>query len=297
MRPTAEARLGIASLLVVQLVTSVAGVSLLGRMSPAIERILTENVYSTAAVEDMLAISAEGGDPLDFAEALDRARNNITEPGEAELIDRIDAAAKRVEDGESGARAELLDALRDLSELNRRSIAEADQEARQMGLAGAWAMAALGFLGFLASLVSFRRMEARVLAPIVEIDAVLAAAREGDPHRRCALPATSPEGARAMDNLNWLLDQLAKKERPVVEDARLREALVASLDRITDRTVVVADRHGAVIAANHLAWEGLGESPRALARRALEGALGEGWRRVDAGEAVFLVEGPPPPAG
>ncbi len=294
MRPSTEARFGLASLLLLQLMTSVAGVALLGRLSPAIERILNENVASTVAVEDMLVLTAGDGNPFEFAEALGRARSNVTEPGEVALVDRIERAHQQVVAQVPGARAELLQALKDLGELNRRSIARANHQARELGLAGAWAMALLGFAGFLVSLAAYRRIERRLLAPIVEIDAVLAAVRAGDRYRRCGLSPTSVQGARAAENLNWLLDRLAESGAPPPLDAAQRDALQALVDRFEDRPVVVGWQGGRVIALNRLALDAAsaGLAPRSLVRRAEAGDLPEAWSVHPGPGGVLVLEGP-----
>lgn len=278
MRPSLEARVGIGVLLGLQLCTSLAGVALLGRMSPAVERILTENVYSTEAAEDMLAALAGGGDRAAFDDALSRARGNITEEEEVALVDTLTARGDAALQGDPAARAQVVDALRALGEVNRQSMEEADRHASRLGLAGAWTMATMGFLGFLVSLGVLERIQRRLLTPIIEVDAVLAAARTGDELRRCALPAGTEEGGRLVANLNWLLDRQGSAPAGPSEDPRLRAALVSLLDHYP-RPCVLIDAAGQVMGTNgallNLTEDGGG--PAGLARRAITGELPLGW--------------------
>lgn len=291
MRLSTQAHVGIAALLAVQILTSVAGVALLGRMSPAVGDILEENVRSTEAVEEMLGVLATGGPAERFDDALERARNNITEPEESELLDDL-AAHRARQDGVPGPAAVVT--LRELGEVNRRSMVRADDEARELGLAGAWAMALLGFCGFLVSLVVFRRVELQLLRPVVEIDAVLEAARSGDGLRRCTLDASFPQEGRLAANLNWLLDRQLETRAPrVSEDPGLRGALLATLDA-HDGPALAGDAAGRLVAANRvaLAADGGAGAWTATARAIAGGEEPEGWsvRRDDSG--AWVGEGP-----
>jgi hypothetical protein len=288
MRPSVEARFQVWMLLGLQLVTSLAGVVLLGRMTPEVERILVENVYSTEAVEDMLVVLATDRSAPAFAEALARATSNITEEGEADLLKVVEAQASRALAGEAAAIEEVTSALSDLGHVNRDSMRRAEETASRLGLAGAWAMALLGFLGFLMSLAVVRRVESRLLAPILEVDAVLAAARHGDEYRRCAMVAASPEGGRLMENLNWLLDRRPGPALCPTEDAALREAVVGLVDRFTEAPAVIGDREGRVVAVNLLALDE-GVRPAGVADDVARHGGSLGWRVSPLSEGVWLA--------
>ncbi|MCB9741783.1 MAG: hypothetical protein H6740_04160 [Alphaproteobacteria bacterium] len=292
MRPFGEARLGIAAILAIQLLTSVAGVTLLGRMSPAVEQILMENVYSTEAVEEMLADLARGAPAESFDDALERARGNVTEAAERPLLDRVDADREAALAGDPEARARVVQALRELGDVNRGSMGTADLAAQRLGLAGAWAMALLGFVGFVVSLLVYRRVQSRLLWPMREIAAVLEAVSAGDAHRRCAGGETEPQLARTLSHLNRVLDQRGASPRSD-EDPRLRAALLALLDRVQDRPAILGGVDGQVLATNAQALRALrGErGPRQLLAEALGGELGEGWEIERLNEELWLLLG------
>ncbi|MBN2797580.1 MAG: hypothetical protein JXX28_00375 [Deltaproteobacteria bacterium] len=297
MRPSAEARFGLIALVGLQLMTSLGGVALLGRMSPAVERILTENVYSTEAVEEMLfSLAAGEGDPEAFHAALERARSNITEVEEFDLIDIVEQKAALAVAGDGPAKVAAAQALRELGEVNRASMTRADREATQLGLAGAWAMSLLGVVAFLVSLVVWGRLQARLLAPVLEVDAVLSAVRAGDSHRRCAGVAVSLQGGRLLGNLNWLLDRRVVAPE-AQEDPRLRAAVVGLVDRWTDRPVVLSDGAGALVAVNASGLEllrGAG-GPAAIAAELAGDSPPEDWARSPLPGGLWLGEGPAQP--
>ncbi|MCB9780712.1 MAG: hypothetical protein H6742_19245 [Alphaproteobacteria bacterium] len=296
MRPSSEARVGIGSLLALQLLTSVAGVLLLSRMAPAVEHILMDNVYSTVAVEEMLLVLAAEEPPEQFEEALARAHSNVTEDAELPLLARIDAEHQAALDGDAQARARVARDLRDLGAVNHQSMEDADALAQRLGLAGAWAMALLGFLGFLVSIGLVRRVQDRLLRPIVELDAVLEAVRAGDLHRRCSWVSADRQVARTMANLDWVLDRRGPAQAPIEEDPRLRGALLALLDRETERPQVLGGPNGMVFAVNAVglsALHGDHSAPRLLAA-ARAGTPPDGWQAEALGEGLLLLTGPVP---
>ncbi len=252
MHPGNEARLGIGAMLAAQLLTALAGVSLLIRMGPAMDLILQENVYSTAAVEDMLG-AVVTRDEAAFSEALERATGNVTEPEEVPLLETIEALVDPVMAGDEDARQRAVVALVALGDVNRGSMQVANGEAHFMGIAGAWAMAMLGFVSFLVTLVVYSRIGSRMISPVQEVDAVLAAARSGDTHRRCQSAGLSYDIGRVSTNLNWLLDHRQRASNFVSSPAGVdRDAVLALVDHLA-HPVILGDASGQVLVANSAA--------------------------------------------
>lgn len=171
---------------------------------------------------------------------------------------------------------------------------EATTEAGRLALAGAWAMAALGFVSFLAGLGLWRRVQRRVLAPILEVDAVLAAARAGDERRRCSKPWEPEAGGRLVENLNWALDRRVGTPDKPSEDAALRAVVVGLLDRTADRPALVVRADGGVTAANEVALAGLpeGATAGAVAEAVARGEAPTGWSVAPLGPGLWLATGP-----
>ncbi|MFT6143138.1 MAG: hypothetical protein ACJAZO_000717 [Myxococcota bacterium] len=272
-------------MLAAQLLTALAGVSLLVRMGPAIDLILQENVYSTAAVEDMLGAVVEGNDAA-FAEALERATGNVTELGEVPLLETLEALADPVMAGDEVAREQAMVALVALGDVNRDSMQVANIQAHFMGVAGAWAMAMLGFVSFLVTLVVYSRIGSRMISPVQEVDAVLAAVRSGDTHRRCQAAGLSYDIGRVSTNLNWLLDQRQRASTRVLSQTGVdRDAVLALVDHLP-HPVLLGDAQGQVLVANVAALD-LAPSERAAVAAGVVGQEAvAGWqvhRRVTGG--------------
>lgn len=269
-------------LLAIQAVTSMVAIGLLGRMSPAIEHILEENVMSVEAAEQMLAVLAEGNAPGGpdlrlYLDGLRTIEENLTEPAERAPARELRALAPETLAADPTARRRSVALLRELGGINRGAMVRADERAKQLGIAGAWAAAFLGFAGLGASLLSMSRARRRILAPVTELARVAAAQRSGETHRRCMAPAAAaPELARVMETMNELLDvrERASCGPPPAVPVE-RQALLRLLDARDEPTVLV-DAGGQLVATNRLADDLLASSEGARLREAL--------RRVPAGE-------------
>ncbi|MBA2663233.1 MAG: hypothetical protein H0U74_13150 [Bradymonadaceae bacterium] len=267
MRIKTEIQAAIGALLLVQIITSFGAIALLSRMAPAIEEILEENVYSIDAAEDMLVILAtvrirgpfepEHEDWKDFEAALERTRANVTEPAEPLVIEVISASYRPALGGESEALLTTIDALRQLAHINRQTMIRRDEQAKALGIAGAWAAVFLGFGGFALSVVIVVRLTRRVVAPFRELHATVTGFQRGDLYRRSrtgAFPLEFEEVARV---LNTLLDEYQVRRSqgggPTIQGLD-RSALLHMIDRAPTPTLVY-DCAGKLIASNRAALD------------------------------------------
>lgn len=213
MRLRTELLLYTAILALLNVMLAFGAIGLFMRMGPAIERILEDNVVSIAAAEDVLAEFAAAPAELDAAArarvhaAIRRASANVTEAEETAVIGAMNAQFDAAASGAGEARAELIRQTRALIEINRRAMTAVDEEARRLGTAGAWAAVFIGSLTFAFSLLIVVQLRRRLVDPLLELHAVLAAAREGDRFRRCRTHDAPVELKQAAQALNTLLDE------------------------------------------------------------------------------------------
>jgi hypothetical protein len=263
MRAVQEIRTGIGVLVGVQLVVTFGVMGLLTRMAPAVEKVIDENVTSITAVEQMYASLAARDCGLSLAEAearfdegLAAARASAYLPGEAQLVDQIDKTWRTGLAGECDARLRTGALLSELADINRGEMEKADEQAKQLGGAGAWAATLLGLFSFAAGVALIRAYTRRFAEPMAEVEAVLAAVHRGDPYRRARrLDAPQEYGTIAM-RLNQMLDRRLAREEG--QDPRLaivdRTLLHHLLDRLPEPMVAV-DTSGAIIAASDRALD------------------------------------------
>lgn len=297
MQLTRGTRVAFTALLIVNLASAAAAIGLLGRMRPAIERIIERNIYSLEAVEGILVVLADPDGASDanlraLDDALIRAEKNITGEQERPLIGRLRVRSLPALKGDIAARRESLQALRELAAVNHKDIEAADQRAKRLGTAGAWAVSFLALLGLGSGLIGLRRFDRRVLAPLEELHGVLTDHSQGQRLRRCgAVAQASKELHESMVSLNQLLDSRAEESVRRIAVTRKdgaegeRQTLLAVLDLIPEPTWVV-DEEGTILAANRAALDRVAREP-ALARAVkavAEGSDGDTevglWQRI-----------------
>lgn len=247
---------GALSLIAIELLTALAAIALFVRMSPAIDRILQENVASIAAGQQMLTVLASpgSGDAAAFDVALAAARSNRTELREQEALETIETHGHAALSGDARARERVIAALGRLSQVNLEAMRRADREAQRLGAAGAWAMVLLGFGGVIAGVLVLRRLGRRLLWPIAELERVLAAAHQGDRYQRCQVNVARGRLREALSRLNAVLDE-REPPRSVAEASLNERALLLHLLDERPQATVVLDPQGNILAANRAALE------------------------------------------
>jgi hypothetical protein len=250
------------------LLTSFSSIGLLTRMAPAIERILEDNVASLVAVEEMLVLLSSDEHTLilgRFESALSRAEGNITDERERPHLTVVREFHRQALAGGDEARRRVVTALSELAAINRAAMVRADEDAKRMGIAGAWAAVLLGAVAFTWGLLVARRSRHRIFEPMSEVVDVLRNHDRGETSRRCRSMPAPAELMAMMQSLNRVLDEherLARQPRPkgAPED---RAVLLSLLDQRELPTFVITPA-GKVEAANARGLEALsnGESER-----------------------------------
>lgn len=273
MRLDQEVGYGVGALLALQLVTALAAIGLLGRVGPAVEQVLVENVPSLASVEVMLEVLAEPTPDAAardrYLAALDAARQSVTEAQEPALITVLERSSGLALDGDPAARTQVVSVLGALADVNRASILRSDQAARRLAQTGVWAAVLLGFVSFAVGQLVYRRLRTRLEWPILEVDDALQSVRLGDIHRRCVKLSGPRELERIGHNLNWVLDRTLRAAS-VEQEERLRAVLLWLLDAQPTATLVLDPREG-ILAMNQ-------EALRLLDSDAREGDLFDALR-------------------
>ncbi|HXV61644.1 MAG TPA: hypothetical protein VEK15_13180 [Vicinamibacteria bacterium] len=209
-----ELRFGIAILLAIQLLLGFAAIGLLSRIAPVIDQILQENDTSIEAAEKMLGVLAlsRGGssrsEDLDgeFFGALARARDNVTEEEEPDILDRVDRGYRGLQEGSEESLAATVEAVQELIGINRVAMRNTRDRASRLSEAGAWAAVLMALAGFAVGIVVAVRIQKRVVEPLDEIHAVVVSEKAGDRYRRCQYREAPPEVREIMSTLNELLD-------------------------------------------------------------------------------------------
>ena len=184
------------------------------RMAPAIEVIILQNELSLEACEEMLTALLRNENDKNqttiqiesFRNALERAKNNITEKEEPEILVRISQVYENAFEKDGAGLEQTVSAILELSKINRAAMKKADIRARQLGFAGAWGVVFMAASIFLVGMIFLRSLRVNLVEPLLEINFTVTAFREGNTMRRCSL-ANTPKSIKLMfNNLNEVLD-------------------------------------------------------------------------------------------
>ena len=85
---------------------------------------------------------------------------------------------------------------------------EAEARARHLGTAGAWGVVFMALTVFVVGLLFKRALYRNLVAPLEEVDNVLAARRNGNRMRRCNTIDMPRDVRRVLGDINDVLDQL-----------------------------------------------------------------------------------------
>lgn len=166
------------------------------------------------------------------------------------------------ESGRAGATAEGPQREQALTRL--RVLRRATHEALHLVRTGSWALVFLSIVCLGVVWGAMRRLERRLVAPLVEMMAVLEYAEDGDELRRLSSSLIPDELHQAARGLNRLLDERLSTRRRNGDESQgptetLRCALVLLLDERPE-AVAVLGRTGELVAANAVALRRLAEA-------------------------------------
>lgn len=215
MRLAHAVRVGAWFLVGLNLLMAVGTIAIFTRMAPAIATIIEHNERTLKACEDMLAVMAVAGIGAPFTQeqsqifqkAFDRAKANITEPQEPEILKRMEPTLPPLFQGDAAVRTVVVEAVVQLGKINRDAMTTADHRAQQLGRAGAWGVVFMALSAFLAGVIFIRNLTGRVVMPLEEIHTVIIAHRNGETMRRCTGVDLSQDVAAVFTGINELLDQ------------------------------------------------------------------------------------------
>ena len=215
MRLARGLSLGAWLIVIINLIMAFGAIGIFMRMAPAIAEIISNNERSLQACEEMLTAitltTSNNGSVAEnrekFKKALERARNNVSEEEEPAIIKIISNNFEKVFTGDSKAVLLTINAILELSRINRNAMLTADKRAQQLGHGGAWGIVFMAIFAFIAGIVFIQQMTKKLLLPLEEIKTVLLEHQSGETRRRCA-GANLPTDIRGIFSIiNRLLDR------------------------------------------------------------------------------------------
>lgn len=209
MKEMNTVRLGMYGLLFIMLLMAIAGIRGFMQIVPAVEELNFHNADSCRACEQMLLLlpQIESHNVQEkFLEHLKIARNNITEPGEQELVATIMSEYPGVFFHKAD-KHKLTEAIHALSDANFKAMDAGVRRAKQMSANGAWIIVAMALFVFIAGLQYLKQLNRALIHPMEEIKSVLLDQQDGKTIRRCQENGAPPYARQIFELINKLLDE------------------------------------------------------------------------------------------
>jgi hypothetical protein len=300
-----ELSLGVLALASSLVLMALVAINVLERMTPAVERMMNENVGSMSAASRMFAALAAARLPEPagegarerFFETLAWAVKNGTEPGELEVLEELRVHGPAALDGDRRSLELALTAISRLESINDSAAQVAQADIERLARGGEWALALLGIVGFAAGAYVRGRLYRRVVSPLHELERVLLSVEGGDELQRCASRGHSPQQHQALRSLNRLLDSARAQANHGGTTDGLPRDLVPGLLDAWEGPVALVDAQGELMSASRTMLDRLANDDglrlRQAMRRVAHGMTDEHVHKVREGEGWVLVRCPP----
>ena len=177
------------------------------RLAPSIEQINRHNTQSLYIAEKMLSSVAIEKNENEFKNALKLAKNNITEKGEKEALDKIEQNYKKAFEGDNFKEEQTVKGIIELSKINRIAMKNAALEAERLSSAGFWVIIFMIFIIWGLGIVIVNNIKKNIIDPMLEIKDVFECYEKGNRLRRCSKAISSKEFQNVCENINNLLDK------------------------------------------------------------------------------------------
>ena len=197
-------------LLIFSTIIAIAGVRGFLRLAPSIEYINKHNTRSLYYSEQMLSAISVNKNLHEFEKALNNARKNVTESGEASAVKNIEKDYKQAFSGDKITEEKVINNIIELSKINRVAMNQAGMDVKQLSSVGIWVIVFLTLIIWVLGLAIIKSINKTVILPLAELKGVIEAYRKGNRMRRCPKLAPSEDFQQIYDGINLLLDNNSK---------------------------------------------------------------------------------------
>ena len=142
-----------------------------------------------------------------FEEYLNMAKNNITEPDEAKVVDKIAGNYQPSFYGNSMYEEETINDITELSRINRVALEQAGLRAKKMQTVGIWIIIFPSIFIWIIGLTLLARLQRTFIKPIEELNNVIVDYNNGNCMRRCPSYAVLKDLQKLYDGINRILDE------------------------------------------------------------------------------------------
>lgn len=194
-------------ILICSTVITIAGIRGFQRLEPFVSTLNSSNTKSLYYAEQMLSSISAKKDIRKFEEYLNLAKNNITESGEDEVLEKIEGNYQPSFYGNSKYEEETINNIAELSRINRIAMEQAGLSAKKMQTVGIWIIIFPSIFIWIIGLTLLARLKRTFIKPIEELNNVIVDYNSGNCMRRCPSYAVSKDLQKLYDGINRILDE------------------------------------------------------------------------------------------
>lgn len=193
-------------LLLCSTVIALAGIYGFQRLEPAINLLNSSNTKSLYYAEQMFTSISSKKDLNNFEKNLHLAKNNVTETGEKEVIESIEAGYLPAFKGNRTAEDETINKITDLAKINRLAMEHAGIKAKKQQAMEIWVILFPTIFIWIIGITLLKRLDRTFIKPIQELNDVVFDYNKGNRMRRCPSVAVSKNLQKLYDGINTILD-------------------------------------------------------------------------------------------
>ena len=194
-------------ILICSTVITIAGISGFQRLEPFVNTLNSSNTETLYYAEQMLSSISAKKDLKNFEEYLNKAKGNITEPGEKEALDKIADNYLPAFNGNKKIEEETINEITELSRINRVAMQQSGLRAKKMQTVGIWIIIFPSIFIWLIGLTLMARLKRTFIKPIQELNDVIFDYNSGTHMRRCPSYTVSKDLQKLYDGINRILDE------------------------------------------------------------------------------------------
>lgn len=193
-------------ILVCSTVITIAGICGFQRLEPFVSTLNSSNTESLYYAEQMLSSISAKKDLKNFEKYLDKSKNNITETGEKEVLDKISDNYLPAFRDNRFAEEETINEIAEFSEINRVAMEQAGIRAKKIQNVGIWIIIFPSIFIWIIGLTLLARLKRTFIKPIQELNNVIFDYNKGNRMRRCPSYTISKDLQKLYDGINRILD-------------------------------------------------------------------------------------------
>ena len=183
-----------------------AGIYGFQRLEPFVNTLNSANTQSLYYAEEMLRSISTQKNLNNFEKNLNSAKNNITEIGEKEVIDKIYSNYLLAFKGNKQIEEETINDIAVLSEINRLAMEQAGIKAKKQQAIGIWIILFPSIFIWIIGLAFLKSLDKTYIEPIQELNDVIFEYNKGNNMRRCPSITASQDLQKLYDGINNILD-------------------------------------------------------------------------------------------